>query len=516
MPSKVFAKIRLRRGLQADIPSPLMGGEVGWCVDTRRAFIGNGAISEGAVTVGNTELLTEFSPLDEKIQLIYKSNTDIIPQTGTTPSTPTVRTLQERLDDWVSVKDFGAIGDGIADDSAAINRAITQLFIQPLSVGTAAETMRRVLFFPAGRYRVVLQQILFCPYMQLMGEGANSSVIFLDAASPLTRLFGTQDSLGQTGVAIGTNSAVLPINMTISNISLTRNTYGVLGKFDRSSDIVFNGCKFSQLWQTGNTPSRLFDIDKLGAVIDMGGLSFNSCEFTAFYDMFNLADCSNFHDIKFDDCDVHDCYRGVYVKYSSINTTVLGSLFENIEDSGIFGENTSSIKSSSNHFNNVGVTNVVYPIVYSGTAVLCSSVGDTFNNCYTGYYVSGGSLVENTIGNGLFQNVTYTSRNPVITLLDAATNEPTGLSFPTATTNAIFIDYTIVRGTSIRIGRLSIVSDGTSVVINDQKADDSGISNLITFSAIVSSGNIVLRYSSTTSGPTTSALYTEIKRWSHN
>ncbi len=52
------------------------------------------------------------------------------------------RNIHERLSDYVSVKDFGAIGDGVADDTAAIQIA-----------NDAATEVGTTLFFPKGVYR---------------------------------------------------------------------------------------------------------------------------------------------------------------------------------------------------------------------------------------------------------------------------------------------------------------------------------------------------------------------------
>ena len=55
------------------------------------------------------------------------------------------RTIQGKLNDyWVDVKDFGAVGNGIADDSAAIQAALNCLLLA--NGGT--------LFFPSGSYKV--------------------------------------------------------------------------------------------------------------------------------------------------------------------------------------------------------------------------------------------------------------------------------------------------------------------------------------------------------------------------
>ena len=55
-----ISKIQLRRGLQENLPQ-LASAEMGWSVDERRLFIGNGTLSEGAPTTGVTEILTSQS-----------------------------------------------------------------------------------------------------------------------------------------------------------------------------------------------------------------------------------------------------------------------------------------------------------------------------------------------------------------------------------------------------------------------------------------------------------------------
>lgn len=57
-----ISQIKHRSGLNSDLPQ-LASAELGWSVDTRQLYIGNGTLAEGAPEIGNTEILTEYSNL---------------------------------------------------------------------------------------------------------------------------------------------------------------------------------------------------------------------------------------------------------------------------------------------------------------------------------------------------------------------------------------------------------------------------------------------------------------------
>ena len=171
-----ISRITNRKGLQIDLPDPLAGAELGWCTDSRRLFIGNGELADGAPEVGNTEILTQYSDIFNLADTYtYKGEVaGYTVQTGPTPSSPVYQTLQQRLDSYCIATDFGIVGDGATDNTAAINRALYQLYC----VDNADPLVRRSLFFPAGQY-VVSNTIKIPPYATLYGEGINNSVIFL-------------------------------------------------------------------------------------------------------------------------------------------------------------------------------------------------------------------------------------------------------------------------------------------------------------------------------------------------
>jgi len=137
-----ISKIQVRRGQKnsnSGIPQ-LSSAEFAWAVDSQELFIGNGSVAEGAPYVGNTKILTEHDNILELASSYhFASNNAAI-----TLSVP--RSLQSKLDEYVSVTDFGAVGDGVTDCVEAFETAFQQLFqnVDP--------TLKKYLLIPNGEY----------------------------------------------------------------------------------------------------------------------------------------------------------------------------------------------------------------------------------------------------------------------------------------------------------------------------------------------------------------------------
>lgn len=118
----------------------------------------------------------------------------------------TARTAQDKLREFVSVKDFGAVGDGIADDTTEIQAAVNHINAQ----GGGK------LYFPKGVY--LSGKITVYSNLWLVGEGRGNTTIKLIASS-------NSDLIYSDGAAAlwGTNSGGGIQNFGLFDLTLDGN-----------------------------------------------------------------------------------------------------------------------------------------------------------------------------------------------------------------------------------------------------------------------------------------------------
>lgn len=214
-----ISRIQHRRGLQQDLPQ-LASAELGWSIDERRLYIGNGTTEEGAPVEGVTEIVTAPNLLDltsELLQYTFKgTESGYTSITGASALSPVVRSLQSVLDERVSVKDFGAIGDEATDDTAAIVRAIQQIYVSSLSNYTP---VRRRIYFPGGTYRIS-SALAIPPNAVLEGDGKNSTIILGTTANSVIVSADSNFTIGQPCSNISISGMTLRNSSTNPVISL--------------------------------------------------------------------------------------------------------------------------------------------------------------------------------------------------------------------------------------------------------------------------------------------------------
>ena len=82
------------------------------------------------------------------------------------------RSLTSKLSDLLSAKDFGATGDGITDDTVAMQNAIN-----------AAEFMGQEIFIPGGTYKITSTLTINTVGLNISGEGSNATNILVSCSS---------------------------------------------------------------------------------------------------------------------------------------------------------------------------------------------------------------------------------------------------------------------------------------------------------------------------------------------
>ena len=356
-----ISRIQVRRGQKntgSGLPQ-LASGEFGWAVDSQELYIGNGSVSEASPFVGNTKLLSEADNLFEFAKTYqYKTGTNM--QTGSSASNPVLRTLQQRLDDRVSIRSFGANGDG-TNQTVALQRAIDQLYLNASNKGT---TQARVeLILEAGEYTVT-GTIHLPPYTTIRGAGADKTIINAGNHS----VFETVNETSTPGVySTDATSTTLnqARNIKLSGMTITT-TRGPVLSLKSCKNSVFEDLIISGAYTFGSAVDGESDgirLTSLSTAVSSNGNLFKNV--TIKNCVTGIKSDNDIKDNTWTNCTFDTLWQGFAFGFNSvlgtsgmltgpINNKITESKFDNIYGTALTVANGTDNISKNNKFHNIG------------------------------------------------------------------------------------------------------------------------------------------------------------------
>jgi hypothetical protein len=442
-----ISKIQVRRGQknsQSGIPQ-LSSAEFAWAVDTQELFIGNGSVAEGAPYVGNTKILTANDNILELASSYRFGSADNAIQN----SVP--RSLQSKLDEYVSVTDYGATGDGTTDNSVAFQTAFTDLF------RNTDPKYKKVLLVPNGDY-VFTNDLEIPSNAYIRGETRDGARLIFNAN--FARL------ITETGSGlVDFSSTNRPENINISNLTIKRTTGTVI--LTGLSNGMFDNVLFEGVYVLGDVvaslfsePSAVFWNNTIAGTVTTD-VTFNKCEFRSnSVSVKCIQTVFAESEIDFVDCDFFVNDTGVYVEATPGQLTswkFLDSRFEEIAREAFKsnqGRNTllqrCSFKNCGNGTNDAAnpQTNVIYFGDDRSNLVLdCSFNRQQSAGIVTSISIPSISEVYNsnvtTIYNRIFSPIFLSDSFRPLTVLSADNR-------------FIYINYLLRLGTYNRIGQITM------------------------------------------------------------
>lgn len=429
-------------------------------------------------------------------------------QTGPSANSPISRSLQSKFDEIASVKDFGAVGDGLTDDTAAINRALYEIFCRDNN-----PQVRRGLFFPAGVY-MVTDEVKIPAFATLWGDGQNSSIIKQTGSAVVAR---SADSLQQIGANIGNNGALPPTYIDIQNMTFEQTTAGY--------DVVLLNSTSNSRFQRVQFIGNVEDFDTVGdgtaniliestAINKSENLVFEQCIFSN--DKFAILADDDINAVLVNASKFINFHKAIKLGENTTGngSSIIGprsfkvtnSYFDSIYSAAIHAYGVKNIYSAFNFYDDVGQHLINTPVenVLIFEDDDCASVYDSFSRVDSNLVAINNAkniYIQPKIG---ITNGRLRQRPAVQITLDDNETSPTssGITFDDTSELAVKMYYTAQRAGDTRHGTLTI----TGTVVSDEFQED-GADIGLEFSVSISGGLITLNYETTNIGENITFTY---------
>lgn len=516
-----ISKIQVRRG-QKNSPSgvpQLSSAEFAWAVDSQELFIGNGSVAEGAPYVGNTKIITEHDNLLE-LASSYQFAPDYLIN-----SVP--RSLQGKLDEYVSVVDFGAVGDGSTDCVAAFEAAFTDLF------RNTDPNYRKVLTVPNGEY-LFLSDLKIPSNAIIQGETANGVILNIGVNNIRFITIEGEE-------LVDFDSTTRPRNIKISNLTIIRTTGTVV--LSGVADTVISNVSFVGEYELSDTISNIDTEspavfwENLAIGTRTTNIRFESCHFSHNALSVKCSQSSVFDtEITFVDSKFFVNYYGTYI----LGIATQGNkwhyehcLFDEIFYHAFKSTNGRKTLFESCSFkvcgNGTGESHEpLYPIIYFGEKIANNVLNCTSDRQQAAATLFTGSVITVDASTPAYTEVYNADK---VSLVDRNYAElsnsvsATPFAVISALNKSYTIRYFLTLGIHSRTGKLtlSISDDKTNVAITDEYqyspslTTDPGGATMINFEFTADLANntttisgvdtVVLNYKNPTSGATGSISF---------
>tara|TARA_B100000282_G_scaffold125333_1_gene89372 strand:+ start:181 stop:1830 length:1650 start_codon:yes stop_codon:yes gene_type:complete len=511
-----ISKIQVRRGKKnagSGLPQ-LSSGEIGWAIDTRELFIGNGSVAEGSPAVGNTKVLTQYDDLFSLADTYTYKKDESYLVTGTSASSPVKRKLQDRLDDIVYGDAFGLTGVESQDATALLQRALDQLYLNDSTKGNVSS--RVTLNLRPGIY-TISGTIYIPPNVSIIGAGSDKTII--KCHTPSTTLIQTVDSSSTPGNPVTNDSSTTTLNQStdlhIKGITFETSVTNTGLLLNNVRDSVFEDVKVKGPWQTGDTLDTdgsndvAIKINSKSSSVESKNIRFINCKIEGF--SYGLTSNWDIHDNIFEGLFVNSCGYGLTFGHDMVidstqgsgkltgpkNNIITNCIFEDIDYHGIWIEKGFNNTSKHNNFFSVGNLGgnegSAQTSVIKFTARGNKSLEDTFARTKVQSidqeYINSSAYAPEVEGKG-FMSIGESQKATITRGTNIKLFRLGGI-----THQAYDIDYIITSQnyTAIRSGILSIVSEDYSdtVTTSDEYTfqGTSTYDSAITFTAQISDYN---------------------------
>ena len=488
-----ISKIQVRRGKKntgSGLPQ-LSSGEIGWAIDTRELFIGNGSVAEGSPAVGNTKVLTQYDNLFSLADTYtYKAEESYL-VTGPSASSPVKRKLQDVLDDTVFGDAFGLTGEATQDATPLLQRALDQLFLNDSTKGSIGS--RVTLHLRPGTY-TINNTIYIPPHAAIVGAGSDKTVI--KCATTSTTLVQTVDSTSTPGNPVTSDSSTTTLNqatdIVIKGVTFETTVTNTGLLLNNIKDSVLEDVKIKGPWETGDTLDTdgstdvAIKINSKSSSVESKNNKFINCKIEGF--SYGLTSNWDIHDNFFDGLTVKSCGYGITFGHDMTidsapgsgkltgpkNNMISNSVFEDIDSQAIWIEKGQNNTSSHNNF--IGVGNAGGNEGTPDTSVIKFTTRgnvsdqDTFSRTsalsYDQTYINSSAYLPEVEGKG-FVEIGEPQRVTILSGTNIKTFRLGGIGH-----QAYDIDYIITSQnyTAIRSGTLTVICEdyGDTVSTSDE------------------------------------------------